>query len=63
MFLKRLVVGALETNCYLISCKKTKKAVVIDPGGENEVDLILNLLQKNNFDLKYVINTDRKSVV
>jgi hydroxyacylglutathione hydrolase len=57
MFLKRLVVGALETNCYLISCKKTKKAAVIDPGGENEVDLILNLLQKNNFDLKYIINT------
>jgi hypothetical protein len=30
MFLERLVVGALETNCYLIACKKTKKAVVID---------------------------------
>jgi hydroxyacylglutathione hydrolase len=57
MFLKRLVVGGLDTNCYLISCKKTKKAAVIDPGGEDEVDLILNLLQKNNFDLKYVINT------
>ena len=57
MFLERLVVGALDTNCYLIGCKKTKKAAVIDPGGENEVDLILNLLQKNNFDLKYVINT------
>lgn len=57
MFIKRLVVGVLETNCYLISCKKTKIAAVIDPGGEDEVDLILNLLQKNNFDLKYIINT------
>jgi len=57
MFLKRLIVGALETNCYLIACKKTKKAAVIDPGGEEEVDLILNLLQKNNFNLKYIINT------
>lgn len=57
MFLKKLVVGALETNCYLIGCKKTKKAAVIDPGGEEEVDLILNLLQENNFDLKYIINT------
>ena len=57
MFLKRLVIGALETNCYLISCKKTKKTAVIDPGGEDDVDLILNLLQKNNFDLKYIINT------
>lgn len=57
MFLKRLVVGALETNCYLISCEKTKEAAVIDPGGEEAADLILNLLQKNNFDLKYIINT------
>lgn len=57
MFLKRLVIGALETNCYLIACVKTKKAAVIDPGGEEGTDLILNLLQKNNFILKYIINT------
>src|SRR5665648_932347 len=57
MFLKRLVVGLLETNCYLISCEKTKEAAVIDPGGEEAVDLILNILQKNNFNLKYIINT------
>jgi len=57
MFLKKLVVGELETNCYLIGCKKTKKAAMIDPGGEEEVDLVLNFLQENNFDLKYIINT------
>jgi len=57
MFLKRLVVGSLETNCYLVACEKTKKAAVIDPGGDDEIDSILNLLQKNNFDLKYIINT------
>ncbi len=57
MFLKKLVVGELETNCYLVGCKETKKAAVIDPGGEDEVDLILNLLQKNNFSLKYILNT------
>lgn len=57
MFLERLVVGALETNCYLIGCKRTKKAAVIDPGGEEEVDLVLYFLQENNFDLKCIINT------
>ncbi|TFB09068.1 MBL fold metallo-hydrolase [Candidatus Atribacteria bacterium MT.SAG.1] len=57
MFLKRLVVGALETNCYLIGCKKTKRAAVIDPGGEEKVDLILDILEKNNFKLEYIINT------
>lgn len=57
MFLKRFVVGELNTNCYLIACEESKKAVVIDPGGEEAVDSILNILQKNNFDLKYIINT------
>jgi len=58
MFFKRLVVGMLETNCYLIGSKSSKEAAVIDPGGEEEeVNLILNLLQENNFDLKYIINT------
>lgn len=57
MFFKKLVVGLLETNCYLIGCKDSRKAAVIDPGGEEDVDLILNLLQENNFDLKYIINT------
>ncbi len=57
MFFKRLVVGILETNCYLIGCKSSKTAAVIDPGGEEDVDLILNLLQKNNLNLKYIINT------
>lgn len=57
MFFKRLVVGMLETNCYLIGCKSSKEAAVIDPGGEEGVDLILKLLQENNFDLKYIINT------
>jgi len=57
MFFKKLVVGLLETNCYLIGCKNSRKAAVIDPGGEEDVDLILNLLQENNFDLKYIINT------
>jgi len=57
MFLKRLVVGALDTNCYLVGCKKSKKAVVIDPGAEEEVDTIINLLQVNDFELKYIINT------
>lgn len=57
MFFKKLVVGWLETNCYLIGCKDSRKAAVIDPGGEEDVDLILNLLQENNFDLKYIINT------
>ena len=29
-----LVVGPLATNCYLLSCSKTMKTVIIDPGGD-----------------------------
>ena len=56
MFLKKLVVGELETNCYLIACKRTKKAAVIDPGGE-DTTLILDILKENSFNLEYIINT------
>ncbi|MBN2183831.1 MAG: MBL fold metallo-hydrolase [Candidatus Krumholzibacteriota bacterium] len=29
-----MVVGPLATNCYLLSCRKTMKTVIIDPGGD-----------------------------
>jgi glyoxylase-like metal-dependent hydrolase (beta-lactamase superfamily II) len=28
------IVGPIETNCYILSCPETKKAVIIDPGGD-----------------------------
>jgi hydroxyacylglutathione hydrolase len=29
-----LVVGPIETNCYILSCPETGKAIIIDPGGD-----------------------------
>jgi glyoxylase-like metal-dependent hydrolase (beta-lactamase superfamily II) len=57
MLLKRFVVGELDTNCYLIACEESKKAVVVDPGSEGEADLVLDILKKKDFMLKYIINT------
>jgi glyoxylase-like metal-dependent hydrolase (beta-lactamase superfamily II) len=57
MFLKRFVVGRLDANCYLIACEESKKAVVVDPGSEGEADLVLDILKKKDFMLKYIINT------
>lgn len=34
MIIETLPVGNLEANCYIIGCEETKKAAVIDPGGE-----------------------------
>jgi hydroxyacylglutathione hydrolase len=31
------VVGPIETNCYILSCPDTGKAVVVDPGGDADV--------------------------
>lgn len=36
MFVKRLEVGAMGSNCYLVVCPETKRAVVIDPGAEGK---------------------------
>lgn len=55
MFLKTVVVGPLEVNCYIIADEKNKEAAVIDPGDNS--DEILDVIKKNNLNLKYIINT------
>ena len=57
MFFKNLIVGALDTNCYLIGCEESNEALAIDPGGEESAELILDHLKENNFNLKYIVNT------
>ena len=32
--LKKMAVGQLQANCYILGCSKTKEGVVIDPGGD-----------------------------
>lgn len=55
MILDTLPTGPLEVNCYIIGCEETKKAAVIDPGGD--VDRILQLLNKHELKAVMVINT------
>ena len=31
------VVGPIETNCYILACSETGKAVIVDPGGDGDV--------------------------
>jgi glyoxylase-like metal-dependent hydrolase (beta-lactamase superfamily II) len=33
---RTVIVGALETNCYLVYCERTRQCAVIDPGAEPE---------------------------
>ena len=55
MFLTALTVGPVQTNCYIIACDETKKAIVVDPG--DEVDRILEVIEKNHLNLIAIVNT------
>lgn len=49
-------VGPLETNCYLITDKNTKKSAIIDPGGiSSELDAKINKLGTEN--IEYILMT------
>jgi glyoxylase-like metal-dependent hydrolase (beta-lactamase superfamily II) len=55
LILKTLVVGPLQSNCYIVGCERTRGAAVIDPGGD--VDKILITLAKDKLRCLYIINT------
>jgi len=55
VILESLPSGPLDVNCYILGCEKTKKAVVIDPGGN--VQQILAILARHQLDLEMIINT------
>lgn len=54
-YLKRIVMGDLATNCYLLGCPKTNEAAVIDPAEDSEI--LLDLIDEKGFQLNYIINT------
>ncbi len=55
MILDTLPTGPLEVNCYIVGCEETRKAAIIDPGGN--VDHILQLLKKHQLKAAMIINT------
>jgi len=55
LILDTLPTGPLEVNCYIVGCEKTRKAAVIDPGGDAEK--ILERLKQHELDLVTIINT------
>ena len=55
MQVQQLVVGELSTNCYLVISEDTKRAAVIDPGGD--APLILSAIHKAGVTVDYIIDT------
>lgn len=55
MFLECLQVGPLASNCYILADEKSKKAVIVDPGGNpNE---ILKVINRGKFNVEYIFLT------
>ena len=55
MIIRTLVVGPIQSNCYIVGCERTREAAVIDPGGD--ADRILTTLAKDKLRCLYIINT------
>ncbi len=55
MIIKKLEVGPIMANCFIVGCEVTKEAIVIDPG--DDADQILMALAKAELKVKYLVNT------
>lgn len=55
MQIETLVVGPIETNCYVLSDPDSKEAIVIDAG--DEAAYILNYINEQGLQVKYILNT------
>jgi hydroxyacylglutathione hydrolase len=47
--------GHMDVFSYIVACPKTRKAMVIDPGGDEE--WIFETIQDKGFQLQYIVNT------
>lgn len=55
MQVKRINVGPLDANCYIVWDEETKDAAVIDPGGS--IEKITAVIDAEGLDVKKLINT------
>ena len=55
MIIKKLAVGPIMANCFIVGCRQTHEAAVIDPG--DEADRILLALAEAKLTVKQIINT------
>ncbi len=55
MIIKKLPVGPIMANCFILGCEETRKAAVIDPG--DETDKILQTLAAEGLTVEQIINT------
>lgn len=55
MQIKRIIVGPLQVNCFIIADEYSKKAMVVDPG--DEPDRIIDIINKDKLIVEYIVCT------
>jgi hydroxyacylglutathione hydrolase len=55
MILETVIVGALEANCYILGCERTRQAIVIDPG--DDPNDILRVLKRHRLSVERLVVT------
>ena len=55
MDIEQMRVGFMAVFCYIVSCTRTKEALVIDPAGDE--DMIIERLEQKGLTLRYIVNT------
>ena len=55
MILEKLVVGPLQTNCYIVADGKTRQGMIIDPGYHHTV--ILDKVKELGLKIKHIVLT------
>ncbi len=55
LVLRWLIVGPLETNCYIVGCERTGLCVVIDPGGNGQK--VLKTIEVLGLTPIFIVNT------
>jgi len=55
LIIRKLAVGPIMANCFIVGCQDTREAAVIDPG--DEADRILRVLAESTLTVRVIINT------
>lgn len=55
MFVKQIQVGGFAVFAYIVACKNTNEALVIDPAAEE--DRIFKEAESRGYTIKYIVNT------
>jgi len=55
LIIEQIPVGSLQVLTYIVACRHSKEAVVIDPAGEE--DRICAFIETEGLTIKYILNT------